>query len=113
LIPHDKALIDRRLAPYKFGQTGPNRFLTRKIPSRGFFSDYDGEPDPELNTSLPLRKDRRRFRLGTDFLAGVVATAAAAVLFAMFSSDATRDIIVTAKASIAASLPTSLRSGAA
>ncbi|HTE96017.1 MAG TPA: hypothetical protein VK678_21315, partial [Bradyrhizobium sp.] len=38
-------------------------------------------------------------------LAGVLAAAAVAILFAMFSSDATHDIIVNAKASIAASLP--------
>jgi TPR repeat protein len=52
----------------------------------------------------PLRKDRRG-SLSSRILAGVLATAAVAVLFAMFSSDATRDIIVNAKASIAASLP--------
>jgi TPR repeat protein len=52
----------------------------------------------------PLRKDRRR-SVSARILAGVLATAAAAILFAMFSSDATRDIIVNAKASIAASLP--------
>ena len=52
----------------------------------------------------PLRKDGRRF-VSARILAGVLATAAAAILFAMFSSDATRDIIVNAKASIAASLP--------
>ncbi len=49
-------------------------------------------------------KDRRR-SVSARILAGVLATAAVAILFAMFSSDATRDIIVNAKASIAASLP--------
>ena len=52
----------------------------------------------------PLRKHGRR-SVSARILAGVLATAAAAILFAMFSSDATRDIIVNAKASIAASLP--------
>jgi hypothetical protein len=51
----------------------------------------------------PLRKDRSS--LSSRILAGVLATAAVAILFAMFSSDFTRDIIVNAKASIAASLP--------
>jgi hypothetical protein len=52
----------------------------------------------------PLRKDRRR-SASARILAGVLVTAAAAILFAMFSSDATRAVIVNAKASIAASLP--------
>jgi len=51
-----------------------------------------------------LRKDRR-LSVSSRILAGVLATTAVAILFAMFSSDATRDIIVNAKASIAASLP--------
>src|SRR5258708_6091015 len=68
-----------------------------------FLSDYDGEPDPS-EYMTPLRKDRR-LSVSSRILAGVLATAAVGILFAMFSSDATRDIIVNAKASIAASLP--------
>jgi hypothetical protein len=99
---HDKALIDRRLAPYKFGQPARTDSHTEdSVPL--FLSDYDGEPDPS-EYMTPLRKDRRR-SVSARILAGVLATAAAAILFAMFSSDATRDIIVNAKASIAASLP--------
>src|SRR5258708_24230592 len=99
---HDKALIDRRLAPYKFGQPARTDSHTEdSVPL--FLSDYDGEPDPS-EYMTPLRKDRRRSG-SARILAGVLATAAAAILFAMFSSDATRDIIVNAKASIAASLP--------
>jgi len=99
---HDKALIDRRLAPYKFGQPARTDSHTEEsVPL--FLSDYDGEPDPS-EYMTPLRKDRRR-SVSARILAGVLATAAAAILFAMFSSDATRDIIVNAKASIAASLP--------
>src|SRR5258706_1879351 len=99
---HDKALIDRRLAPYKFGQPARTDSHTEdSVPL--FLSDYDGEPDPS-EYMAPLRKDRRR-SVSARILAGVLATAAVAILFAMFSSDATRDIIVNAKASIAASLP--------
>src|SRR5258707_1231971 len=99
---HDKALIDRRLAPYKFGQPARADSHTEdSVPL--FLSDYDGEPDPS-EYMAPLRKDRRR-SVSARILAGVLATAAVAILFAMFSSDATRDIIVNAKASIAASLP--------
>ena len=95
---HDKNLTDRRVAPYKFEQS-----VRTEDPVPVFLSDYDDEPDPSEYVT-PLRKDGRRF-VSARILAGVLATAAAAILFAMFSSDATRDIIVNAKASIAASLP--------
>ena len=95
---HDKTLTDRRVAPYKFEQS-----VRTEDPVPVFLSDYDGEPDPSEYVT-PLRKHGRR-SISARILAGVLATAAAAILFAMFSSDATRDIIVNAKASIAASLP--------
>ncbi len=98
----DKSLIDRRVAPYKFGQSArTDSHAEDPVPL--FLSDYDGEPDPS-EYMTPLRKDRR-LSVSSRILAGVLATAAVAILFAMFSSDATRDIIVNAKASIAASLP--------
>ena len=100
---HDKALIDRRVAPYKFGPSARTDSHPEE-PVPLFLSDYDGEPDPS-EYMAPLRKDRR-LSISSRILAGVLATAAVAILFAMFSSDATRDIIVNAKASIAASLPT-------
>src|SRR6266566_7336390 len=98
---HNKTLTDRRVAPYKFGPSvRTNSHPDDPVPL--FLSDYDGEPDPsEYMTPL---KDRRR-SVSARILTGVLATAAVAILFAMFSSDATRDIIVNAKASIAASLP--------
>ena len=99
---HDKTLTDRRVAPYKFEQSVRTDSYTED-PVPAFLSDYDGEPDPSEYVT-PLRKDGRR-SVSARILAGVLATAAAAILFAMFSSDATRDIIVNAKASIAASLP--------
>src|SRR5229473_422032 len=95
---HDK----RRVAPYKFAQTARTDSHPEE-PVPLFLSDYDGEPDPS-EYMAPLRKDRR-LSVSSRILAGVLATAAVAILFAMFSSDATRDIIVNAKASIAASLP--------
>jgi TPR repeat protein len=95
---HDK----RRVAPYKLGH--PARTDSHpEEPVPLFLSDYDGEPDPS-EYMAPLRRDRR-LSVSSRILAGVLATAAAAILFAMFSSDVTRDIIVNAKASIAASLP--------
>jgi hypothetical protein len=98
----DKSLIDRQVAPYKFGQAArTDSHAEEPVPL--FLSDYDGEPDPS-EYMAPLRKDRR-LSVSSRILAGVLATAAVGILFAMFSSDATRDIIVNAKASIAASFP--------
>ncbi len=98
----DKSLIDRQVAPYKFGQAARTDSHPEE-PVPLFLSDYDGEPDPS-EYMAPLRKDRR-LSVSSRILAGVLATAAVGILFAMFSSDATRDVIVNAKASIAASLP--------
>jgi hypothetical protein len=95
---HDK----RRVAPYKLGQSARTDSHSEE-PVPLFLSDYDGEPDPS-EYMPPLRSDRR-LSVSSRILAGVLATAAVAILFAMFSADATRDIIVNAKASIAASLP--------
>jgi len=98
---HDKTLTDRRVAPYKFGQsvrTDPHA----DDPVPVFLSHYDGEPDPS-EYMTPLREDRR-YSVSSRILAGVLAAAAVAILFAMFSSDATRDIIVNAKASITAAV---------
>jgi TPR repeat protein len=98
----DKSLIERRVAPYKFGPSArTDSHAEEPVPL--FLSDYDGEPDPS-EYMTPLRKDRRG-SLSSRILAGVLAIAAVGILFAMFSSDVTRDIIVNAKASIAASLP--------
>jgi len=97
----DKTPIDRRVAPYRFGQSTRADFHPEE-PVPLFLSDYDGEPDPSEYLA-PLRARRRS--LSTRILAGVLAAAAVAALFAMFSADVTHDIIVNAKASIAAALP--------
>jgi TPR repeat protein len=90
-----------QVAPYNFGRSG------RAFPSNDslplFISDYDGEPDP--GEYMPAPRTRRGMGLSSRILAAVVAAAAVAVLFAAFSADATRDIIVSAKASIAAAMP--------
>jgi hypothetical protein len=96
----DKTLTDRRVAPYRF-EPSVDSYPEDSVPA--FLSDYDGEPDPGKYVT-PLRKHGRR-TVSARILAGILATAAAAILFAMFSSDATRAVIVNAKASIAASLP--------
>src|SRR5215211_5970272 len=97
----DKTLINRRVAPHKFEQS-VRTDSNAADPVPLFLSDYDGEPDPS-EYKPPLRKDRRGSP-SSRILAGVLAIAAA-VLFAMYTSDAARGIIISAKASIAASLP--------
>jgi TPR repeat protein len=64
-----------------------------------FLSDEDGEPDP--SEYMPPPRELRRSSISSRLLAGVSAAAAVAILFALFSSDATRDLVVNAKASIA------------
>ena len=78
-----------------------------------FLSDPDGEPDPaEFDYEAPLR-ERRRFSISAIILMATVAASAVAVMFAWFSSDATRDMLVSAKASIATVLPVPSASAAA
>ena len=91
----------RSVGRYRFGHSA----RTDSSPENSvplFLSDYEGEPDPSEFTT-PLR--RRRASISSRILLGVSAAAAVAILFALFSSDATRDIIVNAKASIATVLP--------
>jgi hypothetical protein len=97
---YDETLTDRR-APYRFGQSARTD-SHREDPVPLFLSDYDGEPDPN-EYMTPLRKGRR-LSVSSRILLGVLATAAMGILFALFSSDATRDIIINAKASITAAV---------
>jgi hypothetical protein len=90
-------------APYKFGRSARDEYPAEpSVPL--FLSDPDGEPEPEEFVA-PLRR-RGMASVSSKILMAVVAASGLAMLFAWFSSDATRDIIVNAKASIAASLPT-------
>jgi hypothetical protein len=68
-----------------------------------FLSDYDSEPDPSEYTAR-VRKGRIS-SFSSRILAGVLVAAAVAILFAVFSSDAARDIIVNAKASSTTAVP--------
>lgn len=97
---YDENAADDRVSPYRFGQSGrPNFNRRNSVPL--FLSDSDGEPDP----SEYFTPSRTRVSTSSRILAGVLATAALAVLVAAISSDAMRDIVVNAKASIAAVLP--------
>ncbi len=98
--PYDENPTGRRGTPYKFGQSARTDHPEDSVPL--FLSDYDGEPDPNEYIT-PVWKDRRP-SASLRILAGVVATAAIAILVALFSSDAARDIIATVKASSTAVL---------
>src|SRR5260370_24447289 len=90
-----------RIAPYAFGRSARVDYSRDSVPL--FISDPNGDPDPEEYDDL--LQPRRRGRISSRLLIATVAAAALAALYAFFSSDASRDIVVNAKASIAAVLP--------
>ena len=99
--PYDENLTDHRVAPYKFGQSArTDPHSEDSVPL--FLSDYDGEPNPS-EYMTPARKGRGSY-ISSRILAGVLASAAVAILVSLFSSDAARDIIANAKASTTAVL---------
>jgi TPR repeat protein len=94
-----------RPRPYSFGRTAQNHneYQADSVPL--FLSDPDGEPDPaEFDYEGTLREPRR-FSVSAKILMTTIAASTVAVAFAWFSSDATRDMLISAKASIAAVLP--------
>jgi len=72
-----------------------------------FLSGYDDEQDDEAQHygDDQWQSGERRTPLSSRILMAVVAAAAVAVLFALVTSDATRDLIASAKASIIGSTP--------
>src|SRR3984957_2545000 len=90
-----------RIAPYAFGRSARTGYARDSVPL--FISDPNGDPDPEEYDDL-LRPPRRG-RISSRLLIATVAAAALAALYAFFSSDASRDVVVDAKASIVAVLP--------
>ena len=100
LDPYSEDNADPRLAPYPFERSARNNFQPEPAPL--FLSDYDGEPDP--SEFAPNLRSNRKAAVSFRILAGVLAASAAALLVTLFSSDATRGLIVNAKASINAAL---------
>jgi TPR repeat protein len=98
--PNDESLTDHRVALYNSGQSARTVYPEDSVPL--FLSDYDDEPDPSEYIT-PVQKGRGSY-ISSRILAGVSATAAVAILVAVFSSDAARDIIANAKASSTAVL---------
>lgn len=97
------AEADRRAASYSLRRP-TRRYLRPEDSVPLFLSDRDGEPDPSEYITPLLRKQRTS--TSSRILAGTCAAASAAILVAMISSDATRDLLVRARASVAAVLPT-------
>src|SRR6201986_817087 len=93
-----------RPRPYAFGRSAQTEYQSGdSVPL--FLSDPDGEPDPsEFEYEASLREPRR-LSISAKILMATVAASAVAVVFAWFSSDATRDVLISAKASIAAVFP--------
>ena len=99
--PYDENLAGHRVAPYEFGQSARTAHPENSVPL--FLSDYDDdEPDPS-EFITPVQKGRGSY-ISSRILAGVSATAAMAILVAVFSSDAARDIMANAKDSSTAVL---------
>jgi TPR repeat protein len=98
--PYDESLADHRVPLYNSRQSARTVYPEDSVPL--FLSDYDDEPDPgEYKT--PVQKGRGSY-ISSRILAGVSATAAVAILVAVFSSDAARDVIANTKASSTAVL---------
>jgi hypothetical protein len=93
---------DHRAATYNLRQSGQTDIYPgNSVPL--FLSDDDGEIDPREYVTPLLRK--RRASLSSRILAGVCAAAAVAILVAFFSSDASRNVIVNGKGSMASAFP--------
>jgi hypothetical protein len=91
----DEDAADHRIALSKLRQSARTGPL--------FLSNYNDEPDPSEYIN-PLQR-KRRASISSRILAGICGVAAAAILFALFSSDATWNIVENAKASMAAVFP--------
>ncbi|WP_035723418.1 hypothetical protein [Bradyrhizobium sp. ARR65] len=97
----DEDLTNSQPAAYRFGRSARNDYTPdQSVPL--FLSDPDGEPEPHEFVAPPRK--RGLASVTSKILLLVVAASGAAALFTWFSSDATRDIIVNAKASISAAV---------
>jgi hypothetical protein len=98
---YDQDFASTRTRPYAFGRSAFTEYGSgESVPL--FLSDPDGEPDPGEYVN-PLR--HRGASISLRILMGAIAASAVAVLFAWFTSDATRDVLISAKASISTILP--------
>src|SRR5712671_659923 len=98
--PYDESPTDHRVPLYNSRQSARTVYPEDSVPL--FLSDCDGEQDSSEYIT-PVQKGRGSY-ISSRILAGVSVTAAMAILVAVFSSDAARDIIANAKASSTAVL---------
>src|SRR5882757_2148995 len=98
--PYDESPTDHRVPLYNSRQSAQTVYPEDSVPL--FLSDCDVESDPSEYIT-PVQKGRGSY-ISSRILAGVSVTAAMAILVAVFSSDAARDIIANAKASTTAVL---------
>ena len=96
---YDDDFAQPRILRYAFGRSANTDYDSVPL----FLSDPDGEPDPE-EFANPLRP--RRASISLRILMAVTVASGVAVLFAWFTSDATRDLMISAKASLSTILPT-------
>ena len=97
----DEGMTGDHVALHKFGQSAKADYPSHE-PAPLFLSGHDDEPDSREFTN-PLRK--RRPSVLSRILASVLVASAVAILVALFASDDLRNIVVDAKVSIAAMLP--------
>jgi hypothetical protein len=89
---------------YAFGRSAQSEYQSDdSVPL--FLSDPDGEPDPAEFDYQQQFREPRRFSIASKILMATLAASAVAVGFAWYSSDATREVLSNAKASIATVLP--------
>src|SRR6516164_6834806 len=93
-----------RRRTYAFGRSTKSDY-DEAVPL--FLSDPDGEPDPSEYDYPDFEAPRPRMSMSLKVLIAVVAAAGVAMMFAMATSDATRDVIMSAKASISGMQPMS------
>jgi hypothetical protein len=96
----DENTDDHQIRPYIRQSARADGYSQSSVPL--FLSDGDGEPYPDEYVA-PLKK--RKTSISSKILAVVCAAAVAAVLVALFSSDATQSMVVNIKASMAAVFP--------
>jgi hypothetical protein len=103
-LEHDITGTSLRPRAYAFGRSAPSEYQSDdSVPL--FLSDPEGEPDPaEFDYQQQLREPRR-FSIASKILMATLAASAVAVGCAWYSSDATREVLISAKASIATVLP--------
>lgn len=99
--PYQRERVDQQEERDRYRQDGESPFLSDDA------YEYDQEPEPYEFSSQPFQlwPLRRKSSVSLRILLGVLAAAGVAMMFALFTSDATRAIIANAKEAIGGSAP--------